>query len=186
MTHVIGEPCIGVKDASCVDVCPVDCIHPTKDEAEFEGAEMLYIDPDTCVQRVLSLCDLRGQPPPHAVHPCRRGVLAPNMRRRCVAARRMYRAKTDAKDRATRYCSPAPARPSGMPCRGVVQIHLLAESTNARVPSHQACLAAAVNLPRRHQPQSIRRPSRSQSHPHWWQTDRRRNGSYGCRSPSKY
>ncbi|MEP7041053.1 MAG: ferredoxin, partial [Chloroflexota bacterium] len=27
MTYVIAEPCIGVKDASCVDVCPVDCIH---------------------------------------------------------------------------------------------------------------------------------------------------------------
>jgi NAD-dependent dihydropyrimidine dehydrogenase PreA subunit len=25
---VITFPCIGVKDASCVDVCPVDCIHP--------------------------------------------------------------------------------------------------------------------------------------------------------------
>ena len=34
MTYVIVEPCIGVKDASCVDVCPVDCIHPRKDEPE--------------------------------------------------------------------------------------------------------------------------------------------------------
>ncbi len=49
MTHVIGETCIHTKDASCVDVCPVDCIHPTKDEAEFQEAEMLYIDPDTCI-----------------------------------------------------------------------------------------------------------------------------------------
>ena len=49
MTHIIGEPCIGTKDASCIDVCPVDCIHPTKDEAEFEGVEMIYIDPDTCI-----------------------------------------------------------------------------------------------------------------------------------------
>ena len=31
MTYVITEPCVGVKDASCVDVCPVDCIHPRKD-----------------------------------------------------------------------------------------------------------------------------------------------------------
>ena len=49
MTHVIAEPCIGVKDAGCVDVCPVDCIHPTKDESEFETDDMLYIDPDTCI-----------------------------------------------------------------------------------------------------------------------------------------
>ena len=33
MTYVITEPCIGVKDASCVDVCPVDCIHATDDDA---------------------------------------------------------------------------------------------------------------------------------------------------------
>ena len=49
MAHIIAEPCIGTKDAACVDVCPVDCIHPTKDEAEFASAEQLYIDPDTCI-----------------------------------------------------------------------------------------------------------------------------------------
>ena len=49
MPHIIAEPCIGTKDASCVTVCPVDCIHPTKDEAEFEQEEMLYIDPETCI-----------------------------------------------------------------------------------------------------------------------------------------
>jgi ferredoxin len=49
MTHVIAEPCIGTKDTSCVEVCPVDCIHPTKDEADFETADQLYIDPDTCI-----------------------------------------------------------------------------------------------------------------------------------------
>ena len=49
MTYVITQPCIGVKDASCVDVCPVDCIHPTQNEPEFETAEMLYINPDECI-----------------------------------------------------------------------------------------------------------------------------------------
>ena len=49
MTFVIAEPCIGEKDASCIDVCPVDCIHPTKDNPEFEKAEMLYIDPAECI-----------------------------------------------------------------------------------------------------------------------------------------
>lgn len=50
MTHVIAEPCIGTKDTACVDVCPVDCIHPTKDEADaYEKFEMLYIDPETCI-----------------------------------------------------------------------------------------------------------------------------------------
>jgi len=49
MTFVITEPCIGTKDTACVDVCPVDCIHPTKNDADFESAEMLYIDPAECI-----------------------------------------------------------------------------------------------------------------------------------------
>jgi ferredoxin len=47
--HVITEPCIGCKDGACVLVCPVDCIHPRKDEADFTQASQLYIDPDTCI-----------------------------------------------------------------------------------------------------------------------------------------
>ena len=43
MAYVITEPCIGTKDKSCVDVCPVDCIHG-KDEDD-----MLYIDPEVCI-----------------------------------------------------------------------------------------------------------------------------------------
>jgi ferredoxin len=49
MTYIITEPCIGTKDTACVDVCPVDCIHPKSDEDGFEGAEQLYIDPDECI-----------------------------------------------------------------------------------------------------------------------------------------
>ena len=49
MAYVIAEPCVGTKDTACVAVCPVDCIHPTKEDADFEAAEMLYIDPDTCI-----------------------------------------------------------------------------------------------------------------------------------------
>ena len=41
MTYIIAEPCIGVKDRGCVDVCPVDCI--------YEGEDMLYIHPDECI-----------------------------------------------------------------------------------------------------------------------------------------
>ena len=41
MTYVIAEPCIGVLDRSCVDVCPVDCI--------YEGEDQLYIHPDECI-----------------------------------------------------------------------------------------------------------------------------------------
>lgn len=49
MAYVITEPCIGTKDSACVDVCPVDCIHPRKDEAGFEAATMLNIHPDECI-----------------------------------------------------------------------------------------------------------------------------------------
>lgn len=41
MAYVITEPCIGTKDAACVEVCPVDCIH--------EGEDQYYIDPDECI-----------------------------------------------------------------------------------------------------------------------------------------
>jgi ferredoxin len=41
MTYVIAEPCIETKDRSCVDVCPVDCIH--------EGPNQLFIDPEECI-----------------------------------------------------------------------------------------------------------------------------------------
>jgi NAD-dependent dihydropyrimidine dehydrogenase PreA subunit len=49
MAYVIAEPCIGVKDTACIAVCPVDCIHPTPQEAGFTESEMLFIDPDECI-----------------------------------------------------------------------------------------------------------------------------------------
>ena len=49
MSYVIAEPCIGTKDTACVDACPVDCIHPKKDEGRFEAAEMIFIDPVECI-----------------------------------------------------------------------------------------------------------------------------------------
>lgn len=49
MAYTIAEPCIGTKDTACVDVCPVDCIHPRKDEGNFEAETQLYINPDECI-----------------------------------------------------------------------------------------------------------------------------------------
>jgi len=49
MTFVITESCIGTKDTSCVEVCPVDCIHPLPDSDKFEDVDMLFIDPETCI-----------------------------------------------------------------------------------------------------------------------------------------
>ncbi|MBA4181437.1 MAG: ferredoxin [Anaerolinea sp.] len=50
MPYLITEPCIGVKDASCVDVCPVDCIHSTDDAPQY------YINPDQCID--CAACEL--------------------------------------------------------------------------------------------------------------------------------
>lgn len=47
MAYVIAEPCIGTKDTACVDACPVDCIHPKKDEDA--DSEQLFIDPVECI-----------------------------------------------------------------------------------------------------------------------------------------
>ena len=43
MTYIITEPCVGLKDGACVDVCPVDCIY-TRD-----ADEMFFINPDECI-----------------------------------------------------------------------------------------------------------------------------------------
>jgi NAD-dependent dihydropyrimidine dehydrogenase PreA subunit len=41
MAYIIVSPCVDLKDASCVDVCPVDCI--------YEGPTMYYIHPEECI-----------------------------------------------------------------------------------------------------------------------------------------
>ncbi len=41
------SPCVSIKDGTCVDVCPVDCIK--------EGETMFYIDPDECI--ACALCE---------------------------------------------------------------------------------------------------------------------------------
>jgi NADPH-dependent glutamate synthase beta subunit-like oxidoreductase/NAD-dependent dihydropyrimidine dehydrogenase PreA subunit len=45
--HVITQNCC--NDATCVSACPVNCIHPTPDEADYGTTEMLHIDPDMCI-----------------------------------------------------------------------------------------------------------------------------------------
>ena len=41
MTYVVTESCIRCKYTDCVEVCPVDCF--------YEGANMLVIHPDECI-----------------------------------------------------------------------------------------------------------------------------------------
>lgn len=44
MTHIITSLCL--RDSSCVDVCPVECIVPGEPVEEWPW---YYIDPDTCI-----------------------------------------------------------------------------------------------------------------------------------------
>jgi NAD-dependent dihydropyrimidine dehydrogenase PreA subunit len=41
MTYVITSTCVDVKDMSCIEECPVDCI--------YEGDRKLYIQPSECI-----------------------------------------------------------------------------------------------------------------------------------------
>lgn len=41
MAFVVGESCVGCKYGDCVDVCPVECF--------YEGPELLYINPEECI-----------------------------------------------------------------------------------------------------------------------------------------
>lgn len=52
MAYVITDRCVQVKDQSCVEVCPVDCIHPvesTDGPEAFDEVSQLYINPDVCI-----------------------------------------------------------------------------------------------------------------------------------------
>src|SRR5262249_10380621 len=42
-TYVITEPCEGVKNGACLEICPVDCIHTAPGEDQY------YIDPSVCI-----------------------------------------------------------------------------------------------------------------------------------------
>ncbi len=74
MAFAILAPC--VADYSCVEVCPVDCIHPTPDEPDFETAEQLYINPDDCIDcgacveacPVGAIADANRLPDPYAAY----------------------------------------------------------------------------------------------------------------------
>ena len=45
MSYVITGKCLGERYATCVAVCPVDCMHP----GEYKGEQFLIIDPDECI-----------------------------------------------------------------------------------------------------------------------------------------
>ncbi|MCL8253159.1 FAD-dependent oxidoreductase [Aeromicrobium fastidiosum] len=47
MTYVVTQACCA--DASCMSVCPVNCIHPAPGEPDFGHTEMVYVDPRSCI-----------------------------------------------------------------------------------------------------------------------------------------
>ncbi len=60
MPFIITEPCVGTCDTSCVEVCPVDCIHGPISVDEIKDLQaagktdklkniQLYIEPDVCI-----------------------------------------------------------------------------------------------------------------------------------------
>lgn len=62
MTYVVTRPCLGTKDRSCVEVCPVDCFYDIKKKkynskygVEVSGEDgddvvgLLVIHPDECI-----------------------------------------------------------------------------------------------------------------------------------------
>jgi ferredoxin len=57
MTYVVTANCVGSKYTDCVEVCPVEAFH--------EGPDMLYINPETCID-----CDVCvAQCPVEAIYP---------------------------------------------------------------------------------------------------------------------
>ena len=79
MAYVIAEPCIGTKDNSCVEVCPVDCIHPTPGRARLRhGRDALHRP--------------RGV---HRLRRLRRGLPGRRLLRRGPAARRVAELRRD-------------------------------------------------------------------------------------------
>jgi len=47
VAFVITDNC--TKDELCIQACPVDCIHPRGDEADFASAPHLYVNPAECI-----------------------------------------------------------------------------------------------------------------------------------------
>jgi ferredoxin--NADP+ reductase len=47
MAYVITDACI--KDGLCIESCPTECIHPTKEEAQFETVTQMYINQEECL-----------------------------------------------------------------------------------------------------------------------------------------
>lgn len=67
MSYVIIGKCMGERYGACVDVCPVEAMH----YGDHEGAAMMVIHPDTCIDcgaclpecPILAIVDTEDQAP---------------------------------------------------------------------------------------------------------------------------
>jgi NAD-dependent dihydropyrimidine dehydrogenase PreA subunit len=57
MPPVITDAC--TKDMKCVEICPADCIHPTKDETNYESVNQLFVNSEDCPDcgSCISVCE---------------------------------------------------------------------------------------------------------------------------------
>ena len=49
MAYIITAACTGAECLSCLEVCPVDAIHPKPGQAGFAAANQLAIHADACI-----------------------------------------------------------------------------------------------------------------------------------------
>jgi ferredoxin len=74
MAFVVTDACIGVKDKSCVEVCPVQCF--------YEGEDQLYIRADECIDcgACDTVCPVNAIFPEEDLAPEQRGSIAKSER----------------------------------------------------------------------------------------------------------
>lgn len=78
MAYVITDDC--TKDELCVEVCPVNCIHPTKDEPGFDEVPTLYVHPEECIDcgACIPVCPTSAIMPLEDVPPEKSAAIAAN------------------------------------------------------------------------------------------------------------
>lgn len=83
MPFIICEPCVGVKDKGCQEICPVDCIYDRSDAKAGEFPDMVFIHPEECID--CAICE--PECPVEAIFP---DVDVPDEWKRYIEINRRY------------------------------------------------------------------------------------------------
>src|SRR5260221_12483880 len=112
--HVITQTCC--NDASCVPVCPVNCIHPTPDEPGYLTAEMLYIDPEVCIDcgACIDACPVKAITADYELEPAQEAFVEVNTQWYRDPTHRGYSTKPVTLTARTFEPSPEPLRIAGV------------------------------------------------------------------------